>query len=191
MNTDQMMNVAYLVALLAAVIGWMLIEYRKRMGQALRIAMAWGLIFLGLTAGYGLWADLRSDFAPRQMVSAAGTLDVPRARDGHYYLTLQINGQDVRFMADTGASNMVLARGDAERLGIDLSSLAYLGQAMTANGPVRMARIRLPDVVLGPFTDREVPAFVTDGDMDISLLGMDYLGQFSIAIDQGRMLLSR
>jgi aspartyl protease family protein len=191
MDTDKLMNVIYLVLLLAAVGGWMLVEYRQRMGQALRIAVAWGLIFLGAMAGYGLWADLRTEVAPRQMVTDTGTLEVPRAPDGHYYLTLQVNGQAVQFMADTGASNVVLSRTDAESLGIDPESLSYLGEAMTANGRVRTARVRLPEVSLGPFSDRDLPAYVTEGEMDISLLGMDYLGQFRISIDQGRMILSR
>jgi aspartyl protease family protein len=191
MDSDKLMNVVYLVVLLAAVGGWMMIEYRQRMGQALRIAMAWGLIFLGIMAGYGLWTDLRTDVVPRQMVTETGSLEVPRSPDGHYYLTLQVNGQPVQFMADTGASNVVLSDSDARRLGIDPDSLAYLGQAMTANGMVRTARVRLPEVTLGPFDDRDVPAYVTEGAMDMSLLGMDYLGQFKIGIDQGRMILSR
>jgi len=191
MDTDTVMRALFLGLLLAAVGGWMLVEYRQRMGQALRIALAWGLIFLGIVAGYGLWTDLRSTVLPQQMVTAAGTLEVPRAPDGHYYLSLQVNGTPVQFMADTGASNVVLSQQDARALGIDPEGLAYLGQAMTANGIVRTARIRLPEVTLGPFTDTEVPAYVTEGAMDISLLGMDYLGQFRIAIDGGTMVLSR
>lgn len=191
MQTDNLMNLIYLSLLLAAVAGWMLVEYRHRMGQALRTAMAWGLIFLGIMAGYGLWADMRLDVMPRQMVTEAGTMTVPRSPDGHYYLTLEVNGQPVQFMADTGASYMVLSERDARSLGIDPGSLTYLGRAMTANGPVQTARVRLPQVALGPFTDTDVPAYVTDGEMDISLLGMDYLGQFSIGIEQGQMTLSR
>jgi aspartyl protease family protein len=191
MDTDSLMRVIYLVLLLTFVGGWVMVEYRHRLGQALRTALAWGLIFLGVAAGYGLWADLRTELVPRQMVTEAGRLEVPRASDGHYYVTLQVNGQPVEFMADTGASNMVLSRTDAQSLGIDPDSLTYLGQAMTANGLVRTARVRLPQVTLGPFTDEDVPAYVTEGDMDISLLGMDYLGQFSIAIDRGRMTLTR
>lgn len=191
METDTLMNLIYLGLLLTAVGGWMMVEYRRRIGQALRIAVAWALIFLGAMAGYGLWSDVRTDLVPRQMVTESGTLSVPRARDGHYYLTLQINGRDVRFMADTGASNIVLSRQDAQRLGVDPDSLTFVGQAMTANGRVQTARIRLPQVVLGPFRDRDVPAYVTSGEMDISLLGMDYLGQFKIGIEEGQMLLSR
>lgn len=142
-------------------------------------------------AGYGLWSDMRQDIMPRQMVTEAGTLTVPRALDGHYYLTLQVNGKPVRFMADTGASNVVLSERDARSLGIDPDSLTYLGRAMTANGSVQTARVRLPQVALGPFTDDNVAAYVTSGEMDISLLGMDYLGQFRIGIEQGKMTLSR
>ena len=191
MQTDTVMNLIYLSLLLAAVGGWLFVEYRNRMGQALRTAVAWGLIFLGAMAGYGLWTDLRDDILPRQMVTEAGTLTVPRATDGHYYLTVEVNGQAVQFMADTGASNVVLSQQDAQSLGIDPDSLTYLGSAMTANGPVQTARVRLPQVTLGPFSQTDVPAYVTSGEMDISLLGMDYLGQFRIGIEDGQMTISR
>ncbi len=191
MQTDMLMNLLYLVVLLAAVGGWILVEYRRRMGQAIRVAMAWGLIFLGFAASYGLWNDLRQNIVPRQMVTDAGSLRVPRAPDGHYYLTVQVNGQPVQFLVDTGASNVVISPRDARSLGLDPDSLIFLGDAMTANGPVQTARVRLPEVALGPFTDRDVPAYVTSGDMDISLLGMDYLGKFRIGIDRGEMTLSR
>lgn len=191
METGHWMNLIYLGLLLAAVGGWAMVEYRNRMGQALRTAVAWGLIFVAAIAGYGLWNDLRGEWVPRQMVTDGGTLTVPRSADGHYYLTLEVNGAPVRFMADTGASNMVLSQAAARSLGIDPESLTYIGTAMTANGPVQTARVRLPEVALGPFLDRNVPAYVTDGQMDMSLLGMDYLGKFRIGIEGGRMTLSR
>ena len=57
--------------------------------------------------------------------------------------TLEINGTPVRFMVDTGASDIVLSRRDAERVGIDPAALGYLGRARTANGTVPTARVRL------------------------------------------------
>jgi aspartyl protease family protein len=180
----------YLVLLLLAVGGWAMVEYRGRLGLAARTAAAWGLIFLGVAAGYGLWSDIRRDI-PRQATLQDGAIEIPRAADGHYHLTLQINGTPVSFLADTGASNMVLSRADARRLGIDPDSLAFVGQARTANGIVRTARVRLPEVTLGPWQDRNVPAFVNDGDMDLSLLGMDYLGLFHVEMARDRMILRR
>ena len=183
-------QLAYLMILLVAVGGWLVVEYRGRIGAALRTGLAWALIFLGVAAGYGLWTDMRSDLR-RQAVMIGNQLEVPRAPDGHYYLTLTIEGKPVEFMVDTGATNVVLTRRDAERLGIDPAGLVYLGQAQTANGTVRTARVRIGDVSLGPWHDDSLPAWVNDGDMDGSLLGMDYLGLFHIELAGDRMVLRR
>jgi aspartyl protease family protein len=190
MDSDDYGRLAYLLLLLVAVGGWVMVEYRGRMGFALRTAAAWVLIFIGLMAGYGLWTDMQTRIAPMQQVTA-GAVEMPRAEDGHYYATLTINGTNLQFLADTGATNMVLSRSDAERVGVDMEGLRYLGQAMTANGMVRTARVTLPQVEFGPFIDRDVVAYVTDGDMEGSLLGMDYLGTFKLQIEGGKMVLSR
>lgn len=191
MDSDNIARLFYLLLLLAAVGGWVLVEYRKRMGEALRTAAAWGLIFIGVMAGYGLWNDLRTDIAPQQMISDAGAIEVPRAEDGHYYLTLEVNGTPVQFMADTGATNMVLSDRDARRVGINPSELMYLGTAQTANGIVRTARVELPSVSLGPHTDTDFPAWVNQGEMSDSLLGMDYLSLYRVEIAGDRMILRR
>ena len=189
MDAETLARVGYLAIILVALGGWVMVEFRQRMGQALRMALAWGLIFVGVMAGFGLWSDIRQDVMPMQEVASDGRVEVPRAEDGHYYLTLLINGTAVPFMVDTGASGMVLAGRDAERLGIDPESLRFLGQANTANGVVRTARVTLPEVELGPFRNEEFQAFVTEGELDQSLLGMDYLGQFRMEFDGGKLVL--
>jgi aspartyl protease family protein len=191
MDSNQLGRLIYLALLLAAIGGWIIVEYRNRLGQALRVAMAWGLIFVGVMAGYGLWNDLQISPIPKQLVNSAGAVEIPRADDGHYYVTLQINGTPVRFVVDTGATNMVLSRTDAKRLGIDPDGLVYLGQANTANGTVRTARVRLPLVELAGYRDENFSAWVNDAEMDGSLLGMDYLGKFRIEIAADRMILRR
>lgn len=191
MDSDQIARLGYLALLLAAVGGWIMVEYRGRLGLALRTAMAWGLIVVGLMAGYGLWQDIRTDLRPRATVLESGDIRVPRADDGHFYLTLQVNGTPIDFMADTGATNIVLTRQDARRLGIDPKALVYLGEARTANGSVATARVTLEDLQLGPFTDAGVSAWINAGDMDISLLGMAYLGRYRIEIDGNEMILKR
>ena len=187
---DDYGRLIYLGLLLAALAGWGLSEYRGRMGQGLRAFLAWGLIVVGLMAGYGLWQDIRHDVIPAQLAHA-DAVEIPRAPDGHYYVTLTIDGQGMEFMADTGASGVVLSKADAERLGIDLTDLVFAGQSQTANGIVRTARVRLNDVTLGPFHDASIGAFVNEGDMDGSLLGMEYLGRYSIEITGDQMILRR
>jgi aspartyl protease family protein len=190
MDNNTLLRLVYLVLLLCAVGGWVLVEYRNRFGQALRTSLAWALIFVGLMAGYGLWTDLRSD-VQRQAVMVGGAMEVPRSPDGHYYLTLDVAGKPISFMVDTGATNVVLSKSDAQSLGIDTEALVYLGEAQTANGIVRTSRVKLADVTLGPWSDPVLPAWVNDGAMDGSLLGMDYLGKFHIEFAGDRMLLRR
>jgi aspartyl protease family protein len=190
MDSEDYGRLSYLLLLLLAVSGWIFVEYKGRIGFALRSAAAWAMIFIGVAAGYGLWTDMQNRATPMQNITT-GTVELPRAGDGHYYATLTINGTDVTFLADTGATEMVLSVADAERLGIDPTSLRYFGEAQTANGTVRMARVSLPVVGFGPFEDRDVEAFVNQGEMDGSLLGMAYLGRFEIAIANSKMILSR
>jgi aspartyl protease family protein len=191
LDGDQIARLAYLAIILAALGGWVLVEYRGRLGFAARSAMAWGMIFVAAMAGYGLWGDIRSSIMPVQTVTEGGRIEVPRSDDGHYYLTLKIDGQDIEFLADTGATNVVLSDRDAKKLGIDPEGLAYLGEADTANGVVQTADVSVRNVELGPYFDERITASVTKGEMEGSLLGMDYLGKYRIEIDQDTMILSR
>lgn len=190
MDGDDVGRLAYLLLLFMAVIGWVFVEYRGRMGFALRSAAAWVMIFVGVTAGYGLWTDMQ-DRASLSVDVQAETIALPVANDGHYYAPLTVNGNAVEFMVDTGASQMVLSLPDAQRLGIDPAALAFLGEAQTANGIVRTARVTLPVVEFGPFRDTDVVAYVSEGAMDGSLLGMSYLGRFRIEIANREMILRR
>lgn len=192
MSGDDYGRLIYLVLLGSAVAGWFFMQNRQRLGKVAQQAAVWGLIFIGAIAAVGLWSDIRNNVAPRQSYLDGGMVEVPRAPDGHYYLTLQIDGVPVRFVIDTGASDMVLSRSDARALGIDPDRLSYFGSAMTANGPVRTARVTLDTVALGEIADRHVTAWVNEGEMDESLLGMAYLQRFaSIEIAGGKLVLRR
>lgn len=192
MDGDQLGRLIYLVLLGSVIGGYFLLEGRKRMGKMAQQASIWALIFVGAMAGFGLWGDIRSTAPRQQVIADEGRVEVPRAPDGHYHLTLQINGQAIPFVVDTGATNLVLTREDAARVGIDTDDLAFIGQANTANGTVRTAPVRLDSVELGPFHDRGVRAWVNGGEMDGSLLGMDYLQRFSsIEFAGGRLVLKR
>ena len=193
MSSWELGNLAYLVLLGAVLVFWFVAQNRNSPGKTMQQAIAWGLIFLGVIAAIGLWDDIRQTVRPRQaMLTEAGRIEVPRANDGHYYLTLGINGTPVEFMVDTGASQMVLTAGDARRAGIDTADLAYVGRAMAATGEVRTAPVRLDRVELGDVSDRNLRAWVNEGDMDRSLLGMSYLQRWSrMEITGGALVLER
>jgi aspartyl protease family protein len=117
---------------------------------------------------------------------------VPIGNDGHYHLTAQVNDVSVHFIIDTGASSIALGPRDAERVGIDLDNLAYIGEARTANGTVETAPVRLNSLAIGDIRDEGVPAMVLRADLDQSLMGMSYLSRFArVSIEANRLILER
>ena len=186
-------RLAYLGLLALALVLWFFFRDRTRLGLKLQYLGVWALILLGAIAAVGLWGDIRQTVMPQQAVFAEdGRVALPRAPDGHYYVSLDLNGVPTRFVVDTGATGMVLSRNDAERAGLTPDQLIFRGQANTANGMVRTAPVRLESVGLGPFTDRNVRAYINEGEMRTSLLGMSYLQRFDrLEISNGQLILER
>ena len=186
-------RIIYLILLLAMVAGWFFMQSREGLNKTLQQAAVWGMIFVGAAAGVGLWQDISGDRLNRGAQFAGdGTVVVPRSRDAHYYLTLSVNDTPVRFVVDTGATDIVLTREDATRVGLNAEDLNFAGRAFTANGEVRTAFVRLDAVTLGDVTDRNVSAVVSEGEMSQSLLGMGYLQRWGrIEISGGELRLSR
>ncbi|MEM6303114.1 MAG: TIGR02281 family clan AA aspartic protease [Pseudomonadota bacterium] len=186
-------RVIYLVVLLAMVAGWFFMSSREGLNKTLQYAAVWAMIFVGGAAAVGLWSDISGDTARNQLSQDGGEqIVVPRSRDGHYYLTADVNGAPVRFVVDTGATDLVLTQADAARAGLNPDGLAYLGRAATANGQVRTAFVSLDEVRLGQAVDRNVRAVVNEGQMEQSLLGMGYLQRWGdIRIANNELVLNR
>ncbi|AWX94086.1 TIGR02281 family clan AA aspartic protease [Paracoccus mutanolyticus] len=189
---DVLGRMAYLVLLLVAVGGFLLFELRARPGKTLRLAAAWAMIFLGVIALAGLWGDIRQTVAPQARMLEGGRIEVPMGGDGHFHLTARVNGQPVRFVIDTGATTIASAEDDARRAGIDPDSLAFVGQARTANGMVQTATVMLDSLTIGEIAEYDVPAVVLRSDLDLSLMGMSYLSRFArVSIEGNRLILER
>lgn len=193
MGDIDTMQLIYLIVLGAMVAGWFFLQSRESLNRSLQYAAVWGMIFVGGAAAVGLWQDISRDARRPQMVLTGGDrIVVPKSRDSHYYLTLDINDTPVRFVVDTGATDLVLTQADARSAGIDPDSLNFHGSANTANGTVRTAFVRLDTVTLGDVTDTNVAAVVNAGEMQQSLLGMGYLQRWGrIEITGGELILTR
>ncbi|WP_347824818.1 TIGR02281 family clan AA aspartic protease [uncultured Planktomarina sp.] len=194
MSGESLASLGYLALLLVALGGAYLASHRQSVGKSLQMALVWGMIFLGCMAVYGLWGDISRDYGRNSLpiTQQDGTIALPRAPDGHYYVTAEVNGAAIDFLVDTGASDIVLSRADAARIGFDLEKLAFLGSARTANGIVPIAYSRLKTIQLGPYLDQGVSVAINGGEMEKSLLGMSYLGLFGrIEIAQDQLILRR
>jgi aspartyl protease family protein len=111
-------------------------------------------------------------------------------RGGHYYVTADVGGAEVRFLVDTGASLIALSADDAERIGLDPESLDYNGVVQTANGTTRVAPITLDEVRIGQMEVDRVEAIVSRAPMGMSLLGMSFLRRLDgYRVEDGNLVL--
>lgn len=104
-------------------------------------------------------------------------LALPRGPGGHYFLTAQVNGVDMTFLVDTGATDVALGAEHAKKLRLQLQDKDYTKRYRTANGIVRGAPVALRQVQAGRLRLRDVEASVLDGPLDMPLLGMSFLNR--------------
>jgi aspartyl protease family protein len=183
-------NIILAVALLTSlVLGW-----RGSFSEAIRSALIWFAAFVAIILAYSFRNELTpladrvsGELNPAAPVSrTAGEVVLRRANDGHFYADMSINGTDMRLMADTGASVVVLSVEDAENAGIDVDQLDFTIRMSTANGTALAARVRLDEVRVGQIVRQDVTAIVTRG-LSQSLLGMNFfssLSKFQIENDE-------
>lgn len=110
---------------------------------------------------------------------AEGSAQITKDSDGHFWAKAAVDGHDVRFLVDTGATAVSLSMADAQRLGIDTSKLTYDYNVITADGRTRAASVKLASVAIAGAKVRDVDALVIEKGLENSLLGMSYLGRLS------------
>jgi aspartyl protease family protein len=182
-DTDRMMQLIYLCVILAVLTGGLAARLQARPGTTLAHIGTWGVIFAALILIYSYrdqFGSLRERFSA-ELIPARGTETGPSSiaysaeADGHYHVYGAIDGSSVRFMVDSGATDIVLSPDDARMLGMQPDQLDYTLQAQTANGTVRGAPIRLKTLKVGPIVMHDIPATVNEAEMPVSLLGMEFL----------------
>lgn len=162
-------------------------SFRGQGKMVLKYMAIWGSIFLIALIGYSFRAELGSikdrvisTLVPEfGMASQKGAMSFQIASDGHFYIRARINGMPIRFLADTGASSIVLTLHDAKRLGIDTEHLIFDRFYETANGRGRGASVRLPNMAVGTLQLESIGASVNEAPMDTSLLGMSFFKRLS------------
>ncbi len=133
-------------------------------------------LMLGLTALY------QSMIGPRPMQLAEDSegramVVLPRSRNGHYLAVGAINGQPVKFLVDTGATDVAVSDGLARAIGLEFGPRMTV---LTAAGPVRGWQTRLDSVQLGELALGDVRATIAPGLGNQALLGMSFLKHFTI-----------
>jgi aspartyl protease family protein len=109
---------------------------------------------------------------------------------GHFISQGQINGASVRFLVDTGATEVAMSSQEADRIGLEYRS----GRPVvlnTANGAVQGYQIHLNTVRLGGVEVHNVEAIVTANPMPFVLLGNTFLMHFQLKQENDSLTLDR
>ncbi len=182
---NQALTFLYLLGMLA-LIGSAFAVRRVPIGQGLRMAAAWVLIFGAAFVAF----TLKDDFAAlyRRVVDQSGggsqvvqqgeALRIRQSADGHFWVEAQLNGEPVRFLIDSGATTTSINGRTARRAGIEpRRGLPVLVQ--TANGTIQVQRGRAERLEVGKIRREDLAVHISDGFGETNVLGMNFLSSLS------------
>lgn len=184
LNADDTANAIYLVIMLAFLVSGVLLNKRMKISEFLKSLFLWTIIILFLVLLYSFRYDfykikdrILGELDPsRPVKTSSESISINISSDHHFYIDLKVNGKPIKFMIDTGASNMVLSVDDAKKAGIDVKNLKYNQIHQTANGKTFGASAILEEVAVNDeIKIKNVPVSVNSGEMSNSLLGMRFL----------------
>ena len=163
----------------------------RRLGGGM-IAAAWGVGLLLLTLWFNGYLERREHpNQGRQAVVEGGVRQVvlQRNRAGHYLADGRINGRPVRFLLDTGATDVALSAELARELDLDLGPSSL---SRTANGLVETRSARLQSVDVSGIELYDIRAIVLPNMAgDEVLLGMSFLKHLQLIQDGDQLVLRR
>lgn len=163
-------------------------NWQAKPPSRLRPWMIWLTWLAVIAVLYGLMTQL---LAPPQAVyveAGQGELQLPRHRDGHFYVDGSINGVPVQFMVDTGASLVSVSNAVAQAAGLEGGRQA---QFSTAGGTRSGRIVPAKSLTLAGFQLQgiEVGTGLNVGRDEQALLGQNVLRHFDIQIERDRMVL--
>ena len=191
MTNDLVLGGVYLLMAIMLVLG-ALMARREPAAKLITMAVAWVAIF---GAGFILFTfrDNLGWVAQRLKAEAIGTpvqqgqeTRIPMAIDGHFWVTAKVNGRDVKFLVDSGATTTTIDRNTARSAGVSVSEQRDR-YVRTGNGVIRVASGRADELTVGGITRRDVALEIADND-DLNVLGMNYLSSLSRWGVEGRWL---
>ena len=185
-TTSAKVQLTYGILLLILLTSSVGVASRAQLKEVVKSALAWIAIGLALVTIYtyqdgfkALAQNMLFAIDPAQPRIENGAVTIRENSEGHFTVWGEANGARVRFLVDTGASEVVLTKADARSAGVHVDDLDYSMPVSTANGMTMVAPIRLQSIRLGSIVVRDVRADVAGNGLDYSLLGMSYLRRLS------------
>jgi aspartyl protease family protein len=192
---DQALNFLYLLGCLLLVASGLAVR-RLPLGQSLKMALAWLLIFGAIFLAFTLKDDFialgRRAFAEvtgdNVVASSRGELRIRQSADGHFYINGEVNGHAVRFLVDSGATVTTLSRATAHSARVEPDG-GFGVMVDTANGTALMDRGTVERLKVGPIERGGVAVQISRlEEDDLNVIGMNFLSTLSGWGVEGRVL---
>jgi aspartyl protease family protein len=171
---------------------------RFRLGALIRGLAGWAAILLAVIAAYAFRDDaarlvsrVRTALAPDIPVAdSPRSLAIGRGENGAFYVIGRVNGARVRFIVDTGSTEILLSPDAAARAGLHPPPGAFTHRAQTASGVGYGADAVAASLDVGPIRLADVPVTINSEPIGVSLLGAPFLRRLAgVEVRGDRMLL--
>lgn len=163
------------------------VDTQRRLGRIMWL-LVWGLALALLT--WFFQQRLERDNNPNQAIRQldAQTIVLAQNNRGHYLASGKINGVEVVFLLDTGATQVAIPQALVAKLQLKKGHKLGLN---TAAGTVTGHATHIKSLSLGPFTLYDLNAVIMPSDSDEILLGMNALRQFELIQRNGELTIRR
>lgn len=132
----------------------------------------------------------RETAAAATRVGPGEVVEIERDAQGQFHLDVDVGGETVRFLVDTGADVVALTEDDAERLGLKPDAGAYRPMLQTASGTGMGAPVEIERLTIGGRDLDGVEAVVAP-DLPVSLLGQSALRRLgSVTLRGDRLIIA-
>lgn len=191
MTNDFMLGGVYIVMAMVLVIS-ALMSRREPWAKMFTMALAWiaifaaGFVIFTFRDNLGWVVDRLRSEATGAPVQQGEEIRIPMAIDGHFWVDADVNGHDVKFLVDSGATMTTIGSQTAADAGI-VNSGARDQLVRTGAGVIRVSSARANSLDIGTIHRSDMTIHITDDDQ-MNVLGMNFLSSLSRWGVEGRWL---
>lgn len=186
MTGNQTASLIYALLFLVLVVS-SLAARRLSLGQTARYALAWVAIFAGAVVLYSFrgvagqaWEQVKREINPDAPVQSGQSVNIRKGDDGHFHIDARVNGHDVKFMIDSGATTSSLSKADAAAADVPIDETGFSEAVETANGMAMMRRAQIDRLEVGSIVRTDHAILVSGDTVELSVLGMNFLSSLKI-----------
>jgi aspartyl protease family protein len=125
---------------------------------------------------------------PAQRVEGRETR-IALADDGHFWLQASVNGQQRRFLVDTGATLTAISQDTAVAAAVPQNPIRQAMRMRTANGTVDAELVTIGEMRFGNIVARDLDAVTAPGLGDTNVIGMNLLSRLASWRVEGNTLI--